>query len=275
MKHPSAYLLVSHGSRDPRPQKAMDALASLMAARLQSFELFEPELQGRELHPVKRDRSGIAQQVIEPAIAPVPLIATAVLELHPLPLHQQIQQFAEQAIALGYGSVKILPLFLLAGVHVIDDIPAEVAIAQRSLEHRITLEQCLHVGHYPQIQQLIVNACEVPAHATKVLVAHGSRRSQGNDLVEAIAQRIGAVTAYWSREPRLETQVMMVIEAGCRDIAVLPYFLFAGGITDAIAQQVNALSIQHPAVCFYMAQPLGARPEFADQLTEVLQSELP
>ncbi len=279
----------------------MEAIATLVAARLSQPELsvngmhngthlsegdralgrsegqFQGQFHQSEAGILPAGESAFAPPFSEERIASVPLVATAALELQPLPLHAQIQQFAERAIAQGYRSVKILPLFLLAGVHVAEDIPAEVAIAQRQLGQRIELKQCTYVGFYSQIQHLIVNAFEVPdqipVNATKILVAHGSRRSQGNDTVEAIAQDIGAVTAYWSLAPSLEDRVLALSNMGYRDIAVLPYFLFAGGITDAIAQKVEQLSDQFPKIHFYLAQPLGARPAFADQIAALLQSD--
>ncbi|NEP61366.1 MAG: sirohydrochlorin chelatase, partial [Symploca sp. SIO2G7] len=62
-----------------------------------------------------------------------PLVGTATLELAPSPLHEQIQQFANLALRVGCQEVQLLPLFLLPGVHVMEDIPAEAAQAQANL----------------------------------------------------------------------------------------------------------------------------------------------
>jgi len=60
-----------------------------------------------------------------------PLIGTACLELSPVPLHEQIKEFGVGALAGGYNCFQVVPLFLLPGVHVIEDIPTEVAIANK------------------------------------------------------------------------------------------------------------------------------------------------
>lgn len=243
----------------------MMALATQIAEQLQFHEPNQfyksPQSQG--------DRLPVVGVLTQPVVASV-LVEIAVLELHPLPLHQQIQAFAEQAIALEYQSVKILPLFLLAGVHVTEDIPAEVAIAQHQLGSRIVIEQLPHVGSDVSIQGLVVNQAQKLAGATPLLLAHGSRRLEGNAVIEAIAQRIGGVAAYWSVPPSLETQVAALIQRGCSDITILPYFLFAGGITDAIAQTVDHLAIQFPYVDIRLAQPLAEHPHFVDAILKLL-----
>lgn len=244
MPSSSAYLLVSHGSRDPRPQIAMTHLAELMVNRLQSGT-------GRW--------HGSSS----------PLIDTAVLELAPLPLHQQIQQFANQAIAQGYETVEILPIFLLPGVHVMEDIPAEVQQAQQDLQSQVTLVLRPYLGSDPDLGQLLLNPVETEVMATatgRIVIAHGSRRPQSHQVVEAIATALGAIPAYWSVPPSLETQVIAQVKQGYQQIAILPYFLFEGGITDAISQEVARLHQQFPYVQLHLARPIGATPALADRL---------
>jgi hypothetical protein len=62
-----------------------------------------------------------------------PLVGTATLELADTPLHEQICEFASVALADGCKQVQLLPIFLLPGVHVREDIPTEVALAQKSI----------------------------------------------------------------------------------------------------------------------------------------------
>jgi len=57
---------------------------------------------------------------------------------------------------------------------------------------------------------------------------------------------------------------------GYREIAILPYFLFSGGITDAIAQAVEALKLQFPGVSLYLAEPLGVSGELADLIGDLI-----
>jgi sirohydrochlorin ferrochelatase len=276
----SAYLLVSHGSRDPRPQIALEHLAKLVKQRLQARRQQSGYVLAGEL-------AGEYDRHDESTLRPEPLsdnwrrfqssqqllVGTAVLELAPLPLHQQIQHFAEQALAAGYELVKILPLFLLPGVHVMDDLPAEVAIAQQQLGNRIALKLCPYLGSQTDLGQLLLNSVDLataPSQLGKVLLAHGSRRPDSQHSVEAIAAQLGAIPAYWSVEPALETQVTELIKRGHQQIAILPYFLFEGGITDAIGERVDQLTQQFPYTRFHLFRPIGATAELADRAVKLL-----
>lgn len=234
----SAYLLVSHGSRDPRPEIAMQQLAQLVCHKRQSNQ--------------------------------EKLVGTAYLELNQKPLHQQIRQFAQKALSLGCKYLKIIPLFLLSGVHVMQDIPAEVALAQQALGHNIIIYLQPYLGTHPDLRRLIAQQIAAKNSAAWILLAHGSRRPNALKSVAAMAGSLGAVTAYWAVPPSLESQVKELIAAGNREIAILPYFLFAGGITDAIAESVQALKLQFSVVNFHLAQPLGASPEIAALIWDLI-----
>lgn len=200
----SAYLLVTHGSRDIRPQIAIDQL---------------------------RDR--IEQRLSVP-------VGAAVLECAPTALHEQIEEFSRQHPTLS--QIEIVPLFLLPGVHVVEDIPEQIAIAQSRIEAK--LHVLSHLGsHSGMVEVLAARFAQVDSDA-RILLSHGSRRSGGNAPVEEIATAIDAVSAYWSVEPKLATRIEELQD--CEKIVILPYFLFSGGITDAIAESVKAL--QHPGL---------------------------
>jgi sirohydrochlorin cobaltochelatase len=253
----SAYLLVSHGSRDPRPQIALEHLAKLVTQRLQ-----------------QRTPISAGQGIGQPSGRL--LVGTAVLELAPLPLHQQIQQFAQQAISFGYEAVQIVPLFLLAGVHVMEDIPTEVEIARQQLQrqlHNIEVHVCTHLGSQDRLWQLLLNPIEsmtTDPQVGKVVIAHGSRRTASNGVIEQIAAQIGALPAYWSVTPNLETQVTELIKRGHQQIAVLPYFLFEGGITDAIGQTVEQIKPQFPYAQIHLFPPIGATSALADRVVALI-----
>jgi len=73
------------------------------------------------------------------------LIGIACLELSPVPLHEQIKEFYAGAIAAGYNRLQVVP-FLLPGVHVMEDIPTEVAIAQQALDPELKIALQPHLG---------------------------------------------------------------------------------------------------------------------------------
>jgi sirohydrochlorin ferrochelatase len=204
-------------------------------------------------------------------------VGTAQLELHPLPLHQQILEFSDRAASLGCERICILPLFLLPGVHVMEDIPEEVQTARQLLGESRILDVRPHLGRETlgltrlvasQIQGL---QAKDPRDRPWILVSHGSRREGANTTVEEMAQRLDAVTAYWSRSPSLEERVEQLRAAGDRQIGIVPYFLFTGGITDAIGESVRQLSQQQPPLEFQLAEPLGPSDELADLILHLTQ----
>ncbi|MBD2500337.1 sirohydrochlorin chelatase [Anabaena azotica] len=233
----SAYLLVSHGSRDPRPAIAMQQLALLVAEKL---------------HLTQK------------------LVGTGYLELAAEPLHQQIKSFAQTAIAVGCRHLKIVPLFLLPGVHVMTDIPHEVAQAQQALSQDILIELQPYLGIHQGLQTFLQKQIASIKAEAWILLSHGSRRPGSQQPVETMAANIGAVAAYWSVAPSLESRVEELVAAGYREIAILPYFLFSGGITDAIAQAINELKLQFPGVSLYLAAPLGVSGELAELIGDLI-----
>ncbi|MBD2296917.1 sirohydrochlorin chelatase [Anabaena sphaerica FACHB-251] len=233
---PSAYLLVSHGSRDPRPDIAMQQLAKLVSQKLPNSEN---------------------------------LVGIATLEVSIEPLHQQIQDFAQKALALGCKCLKIVPLFLVPGVHVMTDIPAEVELAQKALGQDMRIDLKPYLGSHGNLAKLLTPVMSNIKAEVSILLAHGSRRSGSQQPVETMARSLGAVTAYWSVPPSLETRVKELVVAGYLQIAILPYFLFTGGITDAIAKSIEELKLQFPEVKFQLAQPLGASAELADVIWDL------
>jgi sirohydrochlorin cobaltochelatase len=240
----SAVLLISHGSRDPRPQIEMARLAELVAQRLQKCR-------------------GVGTDC-------PPLVEAAVLELAQ-PLHQQIQQFAERAIALGCRRLHGVPIFLLPGVHVMEDIPAEVAIAQQTLGDAIALEICPYLGSHVNLREVWLDlAPTITPQFGRILLGHGSRRAGGNQPMEMLAVQLNALPAYWSVTPSLTEQVHLLVSQGYTHIDILPYFLFAGGITDAIAQSLVGLKQQLPDVCLRWTPPMGATAKLASLVIEAI-----
>jgi sirohydrochlorin ferrochelatase len=198
----------------------------------------------------------------------VSLVDTACLELAPAPLHASIEQFAKKAREAGLESIQILPLFLLPGVHVKEDIPREVAIAQKAVGDSVRLKLRPYLGSYPRLANLLAQQLErLPAPA-RIFLSHGSRRPGGNQPCQEIASQLNVIPAYWSVSPTLAERVETLAKAGKQKIAILPYFLFSGGITDAIAQQVQQLQQAFPKLELLLGEPLGATAELADLIIE-------
>jgi sirohydrochlorin cobaltochelatase len=200
-----------------------------------------------------------------------PLVGTATLELAPIPLHEQIRQFASKVQEAGCHQLQLLPIFLLPGVHVRDDIPQEVALANASLGQAVVLNHRPYLGSHPGLASILTSQLATVDADAKILLSHGTRRPGGNESVEAVARQLGTELAYWSMQPTLEEQITALAAAGCKQIAILPYFLFSGGITDAIAQTVSSLQAQFPKVELKLAEPIGASTQLADLIVDLIE----
>jgi sirohydrochlorin cobaltochelatase len=239
----NAYLLVSHGSRDPRPQVAINQLI---------------------------DRLQLHLETIAPGKSPI-LVSAAQLELAAKPLHLQISDFACRCAEIGISRIVILPLFLIPGVHVTEDIPAEIALAEQEFGHRLKLVVAPFLGADPNFADLFAqNRSSLPSQS--IILAHGSRKNGGNAIVEQLANRLDLTVAYWSIAPSLADTVAQLISTGATEIGILPYFLFAGGITDAIEKLVAELSAQYPQVQLKLGEPIGNSPELVCMISEILGS---
>lgn len=241
----AALFLVTHGSRDRRSWLALQNLVTV--ARSQS------------------DRN----------------ISGGCLEGQPLSLAQQLEQFAIEVIPSGISEIVILPLFLLAGVHVSEDIPEQVAIAQSNLQtkfpdllpNKFIFRITAYLGTNSQIPSLLLHHFEKYTeqsnleHQGRILMAHGSRRAGANQAVEDLASQSHAIAAYWGVEPKIETQIENLISRGINRLTVLPYFLTEGGITEAIANKLkpycDRIAIQQLPVPLSNEQIIDLALEFA------------
>ncbi|MGB3492559.1 MAG: sirohydrochlorin chelatase [Elainellaceae cyanobacterium] len=261
-----AYFVVYHGSRDPRPA----ALAQQLAEQMKDC------LRHRLTNSFPSEGAAEAND---------PMLAIAPLECCDTPLQARLVEFAREAREQGYSHVQIIPLFLMAGVHVREDIPAEVEAARSELGDRPHLILCPYLGSHPHLADYLRSLfpsqpSSVPdvEHrvANRLLISHGSRRLGGNQKIEAIAQELEAQPAYWSVEPSVEISLISIIEDGAgselqssQTIEILPYFLFAGGITDAIAQTVEDFQHRFPQVQVHLAAPLGANRAIAQMAVKM------
>jgi len=277
-----AYSLVFHGSHDPRSQNAAKQLTDHFRQKIQHQSQL-PQALGQDLHWTNfTSQSELAaaafnQQTITPPFPTPILVQDVYLECYPLTLHEQMIHFIRQSQPTSQVfqkiSLAIIPVFLLAGVHVTEDLPAEVAIAQPDLESVADLRITPHLGSQMGLRRIVNEQMSSLPMEAWILLAHGSRRAGANDAIAELATDLGAVAAFWSIPSSLETQIQELATLGIRRIGIFPYFLFSGGITDAIAQTVAQLVIQFPHLTLTLTNPFDfALPQLADLLVDLAQS---
>ena len=168
----------------------------------------------------------------------------------------------------GSEKIGIIPLFLAAGVHVQEDIPREIALAKTALNDKVTFKLSPYIGKYSGILGLLHSKFTQLSGDGRILIAHGSRRSEVREHCQALGAKLQAAIAYWSTPPNLAEVVKVQIAAGKKKIAILPYFLFPGRITKAIALEVKQLQRNFPGVELILGQPLGTTAELAALIAE-------
>jgi uroporphyrin-III C-methyltransferase len=218
--HRTAYLLVLHGSHDPRYESAIAHLTTQL----------------------------------NPHFGPPKPYRIAYLECHPTTLAEQIIDFAATVAAQGFDQIQLVPLFLLPGVHVMQDLPAAVDAARAALTtagNAMTIVVQHYLGHpdADQAQWLARLAAMFPFDETqgvRVLVAHGTKRPGGNQPIEDIGLALLVRPAYWFVAPSLADEIAELMELGIRDVAILPYVLVEGSLTAGIDQQLAELAQQYP-----------------------------
>jgi sirohydrochlorin cobaltochelatase len=262
LRFSDSYLLVAHGSRDPHFQLSLKMLARLVQKQLEN-SLAVTQFKN-DTQKIDKKKKILATELTPSRKNTNFLVATACLELSSQPLSESIEQFAEISDRAGFKTLRILPLFLAPGVHVKEDIPAIVEQLQPNLSEKITLDLEPYLGSNPLMSELLAIEFENLDAEARILIAHGSRRDNANDIIEAIALELKAQIAYWSISPQLAEKVKELVELGAKKIAIVPYFLFTGKITEAIAKQVQELETIFPDVELILGQPLGATSELAE-----------
>ncbi len=259
----SAYLLVFHGSRDYRTQAAANNLKQLLNVKYQSINILSQQnYSGASLLNSKSELASTSN------FSEAPLIEVAALELTPISLSENLISFAQKASQQGVKQIKVVPLFLAPGVHVQQDIPAEIALATNQINHQVTIKLSPYLGKYSGMVSLLASKfAELPTK-TRILIAHGTRLPVGARYYQNLAAQLDANLAYWSTTPWFTEQIRTQIALGVKKIAILPYFLFPGKITDAIAQEIAKLQQKYPQVELFRGQPLGATGALAELIDQ-------
>ncbi len=256
----SAHLLVAHGSRNSHYQMNLQKLAHLVQQKV-ILKYCDNQLSSSEDNKVEKKQFSLH----------LPLVDTAYLELTSTSLSEAIVNFAGKALLQNYQFINIIPLFLSSGVHVLQDIPEQIGLAQAKLTNHIDIRLMPHLGSYQSLVKLLEEQfMQLPAQK-RILLAHGSRFQTGNQQCEQIAAQLEAEVAYWSVNPSLNEKVANLVNLGVQSIAIIPYFLFEGKITQVLAEQIQQLQTEYPQIKLLAGKPLGATKELANLIVNELQ----
>ncbi|AFZ47916.1 cobalamin (vitamin B12) biosynthesis CbiX protein [Cyanobacterium stanieri PCC 7202] len=233
MNNDTGYLLVVHGSRNPQYKIYLDRLADLIREKLKTLGV-----------------NGY--------------LDTAYLELSSQSLAQKITDFAHFCHRQSYKQIKILPLFLFSGTHVMDDIPEQGAIALKNIAYvGIDIKILPHLGSEGSLLGLLQEKYQKYPHHQRILIAHGTRLKEGQAEASLLAKNSSATLTFWSMNPFYDQVITNLVTLGAKKIVMLPYFLFPGKITRAIAFRIEEIKTEYNDLSLEIIDPLGATPELA------------
>ena len=102
-----------------------------------------------------------------------------------------------------------------------------------------------------------------------IVVDHGSRREESNQMMEEIVRRFGDFTHFKIVEPAhmeiaepcIQTAFDRCVQRGAKTVVVMPYFLLPGKHWhEDIPRLTEDAAQKHPGVRFMVTAPLGMHP---------------
>jgi sirohydrochlorin ferrochelatase len=124
-----------------------------------------------------------------------------------------------------------------------------------------------------------MSATADPGTIGVVIVDHGSRRAESNQMLLDVVARFAAESGYAIveaahmelAEPSLDTAFARCVRRGATTVIVHPFFLLPGKHWDEdIPTLAAAAAHKHPGVHYLVTAPLGLAP----QITQVMQERI-
>ncbi len=113
-----------------------------------------------------------------------------------------------------------------------------------------------------------------------IIVDHGSRRTESNQLLHRATARFAADSKYEIvepahmelAEPSIDTAFERCVQRGAERVIVFPYFLSPGRHwTEDIPTLVAQAALKHPAVKWLITAPFGLHPDLTGIITDRIE----
>jgi len=110
-----------------------------------------------------------------------------------------------------------------------------------------------------------------------LLMGHGSRISEANNALYAIAEMVQKQTGIEIVEvsfreqhaPNIQKGIDACVARGASRIVLYPYFLYSGAhVLEDLPEEMEEATRRHPGLEMIMAQPLGVHPKLAEIVSE-------
>ena len=116
-----------------------------------------------------------------------------------------------------------------------------------------------------------------------LVVGHGSRRAEANDVVVAVAAAMEERLPGWVVRPAylelvspsIAAAYAELVASGCASVVVHPYFLFPGNhSTHDIPAALRSAAAEHGAVPWVVTEPLNLDPRIVDVVADRVATAL-
>jgi len=116
-----------------------------------------------------------------------------------------------------------------------------------------------------------------------LLIGHGSRVAEANDVLHAIAEMVrgqnpDTVVEVAFREqhaPNIQLGIDRCVDQGARRILLYPYFLFSGAhVLEDLPEEIDTARQRHEGLQMVLGEPLGVHPKLAEIVCERVDETL-
>lgn len=123
----------------------------------------------------------------------------------------------------------------------------------------------------------------IGSHPGLLIIGHGSRRSEANDMLMEVANDVRERLGWQSVEaafleiarPTISEGFKILVREGCTDIVVHPYFLYPGNHTFAdIPNELEKVSHEYPGVRWTVTEPLNIDGRIIDVVLDRIDAAL-
>ena len=117
----------------------------------------------------------------------------------------------------------------------------------------------------------------MPMKQALLIVDHGSRREESNDLLQEMARMMrdhfGLSIVHYAHmelgKPTIQQGFDACVADGAEEVIVHPYFLAPGRhVTIDIPDLVKQAANRHPGIAFRITEPLGVHPKIGEVILE-------
>ncbi|MEO1134552.1 MAG: CbiX/SirB N-terminal domain-containing protein, partial [Cyanobacteria bacterium J06639_1] len=218
-------IAIWHGSRDPLAAAGFEQFVRACRSRLAPISVWGGQLECAE--------SSLAEQLSQ-------LVEVRMATEH----------LAESPSAKRHAIA--LPVFMGAGVHVSEDIPAAIAAVCQQYP-AFEIQTLPPLGRAPELADVLSDRCMAhPDVEAWIVWGHGSRLpAMAKGLVRTRQQLAARLPnrpvdlAFWSQSPNWQDAVEALVHQGYERVGIVPCFWFAGGLVERLHAEVRAWQSRH------------------------------